>query len=50
MKKMLALCFALAVVALGLPACSEQTAGEEQMTGQVHERHATGMNSQVGDN
>jgi len=40
---------ALLAAAVFVSACS-QTAGDEAMTGQAHERHATGVDSQVGDN
>lgn len=42
------LSLALAVVGLSATACS-QSAGEQDLSGQSHERHATGIESQVGD-
>jgi len=39
----------LMAVSFLVSACS-QTAEPEAMTGQQHERHATGVDSQVGDN
>ena len=51
MKRMLArtiLSLVLAAVGLSATACS-QTASEQEFTGQTHERHATGMESQVAD-
>ena len=52
MKKMLTrvvLCLTLIAVGLSSLGCS-QTANEERLGGQAHERHATGIDSQVADN
>lgn len=49
MLKRLVLSVVLLFVGIAGTACSQQ-AEEEKMTGQVHERHATGIDSQVGDN
>ncbi len=42
------LCLSLAVLGAFGSACT-QTAQEQDITGQSHERHETGMESQVGD-
>jgi hypothetical protein len=39
----------LAAIGVTATACS-QTASEEQLSGQAHERHASGIDSQVRDN
>ncbi|MCP4590020.1 MAG: hypothetical protein GY842_04700 [bacterium] len=53
LKRMLAkslVSLGLMAVAMFASACNGKTAAPEEMTGQApHERHTTGMESQVGD-